>query len=435
MKRMFLLLLALTVCLGLPCGAPAEDLSYGDYSYTILADGSAEITAYRGSEAQLVIPETLGDVPVTSIGNGAFSRCETAVSVVIPDSVLYIGDSAFVESTAVESVSLPSSLRWLGGFAFQGCVKLKTVSLPDSLSRIGSNPFDRCDSLTDLTISEEHPFFTAIGNVLFDRKEARLITYPGGLRESSYTIPEWVTTIGLGAFSENTYLEEITLPEAILEIEENPFCGCLSLKDIRISSGHLLFGVRENALFNKQTCRLIAYLWGSGKTSYTVPDGTAEISQEAFYKHAELVSVRLPDSLRVIGDAAFDGCSALTSINLPKGILALGRYAFGECTSLTRIVLPRTLTSIGDAAFYLCENLRVMILPEGVVSIGSYAFAGCYRLTSVNIPESVRFIGEGAFLADSMLTISVVEGSYGEEWARENDIPLPEPDYIQGDQV
>ena len=44
-------------------------LSDGLFEYTVLEDGNAMITGYRGSETDLVIPETVGGHPVTGLGN------------------------------------------------------------------------------------------------------------------------------------------------------------------------------------------------------------------------------------------------------------------------------------------------------------------------------------------------------------------------------
>src|SRR5699024_4859621 len=51
-----------------------------------------------------VIPS---DGSVTSIGEGAFSYCESLMSITIPDSVTVIGDKAFLSCRSLESVMIP----------------------------------------------------------------------------------------------------------------------------------------------------------------------------------------------------------------------------------------------------------------------------------------------------------------------------------------
>lgn len=78
-----------------PNPTPAPDS--GDYEHIRLADGTAQITGYSGDVSDLAIPTALGGVPVTSIGDYAFSRCSSLTNVTIPDSVTTIGAEALAE--------------------------------------------------------------------------------------------------------------------------------------------------------------------------------------------------------------------------------------------------------------------------------------------------------------------------------------------------
>ena len=73
MKRIFIFLLIISLCSVLLGSAYGEEFTSGDYSFTILANGSAEIINYSGNDTDLNIPEKLDDHPVSSIGDGAFS--------------------------------------------------------------------------------------------------------------------------------------------------------------------------------------------------------------------------------------------------------------------------------------------------------------------------------------------------------------------------
>ena len=72
----------------------------GDFVYERAGVG-ARVTGYRGSGGAVVIPERLGSLPVTSIGNHAFYGRTGLTSVTIPNSVTRIEYSAFSGCTGL----------------------------------------------------------------------------------------------------------------------------------------------------------------------------------------------------------------------------------------------------------------------------------------------------------------------------------------------
>ena len=83
--RKWLLSVLILALLGCSCvlgesEAGTQKLSCGDYDYVLLEDGTASITGYHGSAAELSIPEELDGRRVSSIGDYAFIGCTTLTS-------------------------------------------------------------------------------------------------------------------------------------------------------------------------------------------------------------------------------------------------------------------------------------------------------------------------------------------------------------------
>ncbi|MBR4867878.1 MAG: leucine-rich repeat domain-containing protein [Clostridia bacterium] len=241
----------------------------GDFEYEI-SNGEATITGYTGSATKLTIPSSLGGYPVTTIGEGAFYDCKSLTSVTIPNSVTTIGDDAFYRCYDLTSVTIPNSVTTIGEHAFytcqsmttvtipnsvttigdgafSGCHSLSSVTIPDSVTTIGKGPFSICKSLTSIIVDGKNANYCDVDGVLFNKAKTKLVQYPRGKTNSTYLIPNSVTTIGYWAFSWCDSLTSVTIPNSVTTIGEYAFSGCESLTSVTIPDG--VTTIRSDAFF------------------------------------------------------------------------------------------------------------------------------------------------------------------------------------------
>ncbi len=92
-------LMTMAIAVAVALGAWADTETVDGYTWTYSSYWENEVEIVRvstpiGAEA-VTIPSTLGGLPVTTIGEFAFSWCTQLKSVTIPDSVIYISHDAF----------------------------------------------------------------------------------------------------------------------------------------------------------------------------------------------------------------------------------------------------------------------------------------------------------------------------------------------------
>lgn len=197
-------------------------LNYVYYAYTIpntdATDNSAftyvnhgdsiEITGFDNSVSDVVIPSEIEGLPVTAISVGAF-YLSTITSIEVPDSVTSIGEMAFL-----------------------GCTSLKSVKLSTGVAKIDKNAFGSCSALQEIQVAKDNPNFSSLNGVLYSKKQDTLVIYPAAKTDAAYIIPSNVTSVAMYAFSENPYLETLTIPNSLIKVGDSAFYNCKNLRAV-----------------------------------------------------------------------------------------------------------------------------------------------------------------------------------------------------------
>lgn len=89
-----------------------------DFTCITNADNTATLTGYAGSGGPVIIPSSLGGLPVTCIGSFAFYCCTNLTGVTIPAAVTNIGEGAFYGCTALTEAYFKGEAPSLGAQAF-----------------------------------------------------------------------------------------------------------------------------------------------------------------------------------------------------------------------------------------------------------------------------------------------------------------------------
>ena len=173
------------------------------------------------------IPDTVS-IPntVTKIGSYAFSNSEFT-NIIIPSSVIEIEEGAFEDSHLLVSVLIQGDkLTKFGDGAFSCCESLLSIKMPEDVT-LGGYVFDKCIHLAHINDEPIKDYVVW--------KET-LVDYIGP--DSCVDIPSKlnIKKIGQGSFAGNYNILEINVPEGVEEIGETSFSGCLSLQTLNLPS-------------------------------------------------------------------------------------------------------------------------------------------------------------------------------------------------------
>ena len=111
--------------------------------YKMIEDGTYCVSAYRGDEANVIIPDSNG---VTILFDKLFMGHQEITSVHIPDTVTDIGEFVFDGCTNLRYIELPSQLTCLWGYTFARC-GIEEIILPDKLTTLPPFAFKDCKNL------------------------------------------------------------------------------------------------------------------------------------------------------------------------------------------------------------------------------------------------------------------------------------------------
>ncbi len=267
------------------------------WTYVVVDDKVARITACASEAAVLRIPAEIDGCPVYGLGADACSR-----------------------NDYVEEIICSDSIESIGSCAFRHCPNLRKVVLPDSVATFSASWLSHCPSLEELVLPG---LLDKIDRFVFDNE---------GLRRLH--VGRNVSMVVSGAF-EKAQLDLLDLDP------RNPFLR---------TDGDALYSADGKVLV--ALCRPVEHM--------AVAEGCEKIAKKACCNCGMLRSVTLPRSLTTVGKFAF-AHSGLREAVLPGSVRVVGEKAFFHCRDLRNVVLNEGLTRIDDSAFEesSLESLRI----------------------------------------------------------------------------
>lgn len=150
-------------------------------------------------------------------------------------------------------------------------------------------------------------------------------------------------------------VESITLPSTIKEIEYGVISEKKWLKQIDFSRVTQLRTITE-CLFTG--CRSLEEI--------IVPEGVLEIEYGAFEGCTSLRRIVLPSTLQDMSQLADKGLKNLKIIDFSKvyQLRTIPEYCFAGCNNLEEIIIPEGVEEVGEEAFDGCKNLKRIIVPS-----------------------------------------------------------------------
>jgi len=402
------------------------------------------------------IPSSFNGKPITKIGDHAFGDCLNITSVVIPDSITHIGEGAFKRCSNIEEITIPDSVTHIGSGAFSRCSKLEEIIIPDSVTYIGVRAFRSCDHLTSITIPDSVIYIgvgafeecrrltdvvilcnteTMFGRIFTDCSSLEKITFGPDVSYADGIHGNYQNLSEISVSEENNYfcsidgalyskdrktliyfpvalnISTFEIPEGVTEISDNAFYGAKFVKEIKITK--TLKNINENTF---SMCDSIEGFTVDGENAdfksvngvLFSKDGTKLIRYPVAKK---VSSYTIPNGVNSIEKYAFDRCSTLESITIPKTVNKIGAFAFRRCTNLESIEIPYGVTKLEGETFSSCSELRTVTLPDSIKTFGYGEFQNCTKLVSIKLPDGLTAMGENAFFnCKALKSINIPEG-------------------------
>lgn len=329
----------------------------------ILSEGIKTISnsafEYCSNIEEITIPKT-----VTSLATNAFYYCSKLQNIDLTGNNNYKfenglllsknGEILYYVINSVTKLNIPNTVITIAGIGESN--KLEVVEIPEKITNITAN-FE-APSIKSINVDENNLKYASINGNLYDKKVETLIRYCSN--DSTVTLPETVKEIKGRAFTGQSNIKNINLPEKLTTI-----------------GGFFLQGTNVSSLYIHENINSISI---SAFTGLNVDITIAENNQT--YKSEQRMYILSKD-----GETLVAVSKNLENYNIPSSVKTLGPECFYNKTKLKSISIPSTVTAIGSSTFDFCSNLKQIDIPNSVTQIGYNAFSRCDSLTQINIDK------------------------------------------------
>ncbi len=357
---------------------------------------------------------------------------------------------------------------------------IASVTLPKTFSGVEKNT-----DYLNIIVTADNPYFKYVDGNLYSADETVLYYYSSENTNKSFEIPSTVKTIWRFAFYNNTSIQNITIPESVVEIGWAAFDNDRSniqtltfknkenwliqnnknniskvnpadlekVENFRKNSETQINGIFRPGLFKTEIKTVTVSQLKGEINSYNGEDFitykvTGSMSNNKYEEINNLINQRGNNERWQSNQFELDlsEVEGLTKIDYNSGVIASlsvpdSVSEFGTSCNVNKIVVSDTNTNFKKEDGILYSKDKTILyaysseiedssfeIPSTVTKIWSYAFSSNYNITSISIPASVVYIGSWAFDNSNIKTLSFKNK---ENWMTLNNNNKANPDDLE----
>ena len=378
-----------------------------------------------------------------TVQSGTFNGWEQLVGLTF-SGVSRVMPYAIVDCPNLKSVTFGDGIASVEAFTILNCASLDTITFSEDVREVAAELFMHRIPNGTSTIHNENSFTvtTENGCTYYSNGDNLYFALAGASgANGGVVLPEGVTLIMDGVFSDAENVSSLTLPDTLRFIcaddswptrIANPIGGAYYVGNtsnpymvlVQVSSSGT-YTVNDGVKF------ILPYAFnGSSVNTVVMGNGVLQVKK---YALGNATAVTLPDRLASLGNfppADIVGDEIGTVNHIPEGLLYLptganlklpqnklfindgtyfiGKNAFAQDTVFTEYenaYYIGTKTNPYYALISADADITVLKIHEDTVLIAQYALTNCDSLVSVTVPDSVQFINTCAFYGMSALEV------------------------------
>lgn len=256
-------------------------------------------------------------------------------------------------------------------------------------------------------------------------------------------LPDTLVNISGDTFYNSAKLRKVNIPKNVKFMGNNPFAGCPNIEVINESP---YFNLVDGILYNKDFTRLIYYPISKKDDRYEIKEGCRILGKHSFYLCDNLKEVVIPSSIIKLENNPFSGCTKINLVNksdyyhiddsviydkdyssvigclnsintdclVLKDVKRICRNSFWNCKGIRKIVLPKTLESIGYNPFVSCSNIEFESNSENYMvydnalytadKLKLVCYPSKYAIGDIYLPDETITLERGAFSGCDRMT-------------------------------
>ncbi len=395
----------------------SEDGLASDFEYYIYMD-EAYITAYKGNDANVIVPGEIKGCPVYSVAGGTFSNMPYIETITFQEGIQSLAFCTIEECENLKQINFPSTME------------LRYEKNTDSAKGGYTEVPMYCFNLEKVTVADGNPYMKLEDGILYSADGKSVILCVPKYNKTKVTILDGVEDIAPNAFYGCEAIEEIVMPDTVKMIGYWAFCSANNLKKVNISENCEFIGqfaFYSTAVTSIHIPASIETILGGAFGTAPLAEITVDSTNENFYmQNGALIGYNAEFDQRTILDYETD--NPATVFTVPNNVIQIEQYAFANASNLEKVIIPDSVKYIWHYAFENCDSLTNFEFPEGIEIVNSGVLIECDNIMSVVIPDSVTEIGEMLVSGNDGYTIYGESGSVAQTYADNNQIKFKDID-------